>query len=39
MKSAIYMDGKRFVETEFKTKEDFERIAKELHLWKSSARS
>ena len=29
MKSAIYMDGKRFIETEFKTEEDFERVVKE----------
>jgi hypothetical protein len=29
MKSAIYMDGKRFIETEFKLEEDFERVVKE----------
>ena len=29
MKSAIYMDGNRFIETEFKTEEDFEKIVKE----------
>ena len=29
MKSAIYMDGNRFIETEFKIEEDFEKIVKE----------
>jgi len=29
MKSAIYMDGKRFAETSFTTEEDFEREVKE----------
>uniref|UniRef100_A0A832DKJ2 DUF5655 domain-containing protein n=1 Tax=Ignavibacterium album TaxID=591197 RepID=A0A832DKJ2_9BACT len=29
MKSAIYMDGNRFIETEFKTEEEFEKIVKE----------
>jgi len=29
MKSAIYMDGTRFVETEFKSEDDFEKVIKE----------
>lgn len=29
MKSAIYMDGNRFIETEFTTEEEFEKIVKE----------
>jgi len=29
MKSAIYMEGNRFIETEFKTEEEFEKIIKE----------
>jgi hypothetical protein len=29
MKSAIYMDGKRFIETEFTSENDFERVIKE----------
>ena len=29
MKSAIYMDGEKFVETEFKTEEDFEKVVRE----------
>lgn len=29
MKSAIYMDGKKFEETEFRTEDDFEKIVKE----------
>jgi len=29
MKSAIYMEGEKFVETEFKTEEDFEKVVKE----------
>ena len=29
MKSAIYMDGNRFIETEFKTEDEFEKIVKE----------
>jgi len=29
MKSAIYMDGKRFIESEFKLEEEFERIVRE----------
>jgi hypothetical protein len=28
MKSAIYMDGKRFVETEFASEEAFEKVIK-----------
>ena len=30
MKSAIYMDGKRFVESDFVPEEDFERAIEEL---------
>jgi len=29
MKSAIYMDGLRYIEKEFKTEEEFEKIVKE----------
>jgi hypothetical protein len=29
MKSAIYMDGKRFIETEWKAEEDFERTIRD----------
>ena len=29
MKLAIYMDGNRFIETEFKSEEEFEKIVKE----------
>ncbi|NCN99013.1 hypothetical protein COU62_02525 [Candidatus Pacearchaeota archaeon CG10_big_fil_rev_8_21_14_0_10_35_219] len=29
MKSAIFMDGEKFVETEFKKEEEFEKVIKE----------